>query len=164
MSAADGKPNVERLRSVASHDADMASDDADEQTRAGEKAHKRAQKKAKTAGLRAEEAEEEHVASLKRRIDVLQRKLDDREGDLRRLLPRNAELEQAARTSKLATIVEVVGFGVGALLLGIAPFTPPCEWYRYILIGAGVSATSLAILTKVLHTFCGWPPKTATRD
>ena len=163
MSATDGHLDVDRVKSVAEHDAKATPDDPDEQTLAGEQAHDKAGKKAKTAAVRAEEAEEKHVASLNRRIDVLQSKLDRREGDLHHLLPRTAELEQAARTSKVGAIVEAAGVGGGALLLSIASFTPPDEWHRFVCIGAGISASVFALSAKALLAAFGWPPKTTHR-
>jgi chromosome segregation ATPase len=113
-----------RLKNVASLDAQAAPDVPDEQTLAGELAHEAERKKAKTAALRAEEAEEKHVAALNRRIHVLQTKLDLREDELRELLPRNAELEQARSNATINGGLSLSAVSVGGMLASVSSLFP----------------------------------------
>ena len=158
MSAADGSPSFDRVKSVASHDASTTPDDPDEQTLAGEQAHlKEAQKKAKTAALRAEEAEEKHVSALNRRIDVLQNKLDLREEEVHELLPRNAELEQARRNATINSGLSLTAISIGGVLASISSLLPTPFSYISGSFGAAMLIGGLTV-SWVTHRF-GWPSK-----
>jgi len=115
-------------------------------------------KRTRSAAYRAEFVHDQHVSGLNARIDVLQSKLDSREEELHRSLPRVAELEQAEKTSKLSAGVETLGGGVGALLLSMASFSTD-DWWKFSLFGAGISAAVLGVFAKVLFGIFGWPKK-----
>ncbi len=121
-------------------------------------------KQAKSAAYRAVFEHNQHVQALNNRIDVLQAKLDKREEDLHVAMPRVSELEQAERTSKVGTIVEAVGAGGGAILLSIASFMSGENWVKFVLFGAGVSASSLAVFAKLLLAAFGWPQRPTPRS
>lgn len=115
-------------------------------------------KQARSASFRDVLERKNHLDSLNRRIDVLQNKLDLREADLHAALPRIAELEQAEKTSKIATVVEAIGAGGGAVLLGIASFATN-DALKFAFLGAGVAASAVAIFCKALFALFGWPPR-----
>jgi hypothetical protein len=118
-------------------------------------------KQAKSATYRDAHERREHLASLNRRIDVLQSKLDDREIELHIVLPRVAELEQAEWTARLHAGLESVAAGGGALMLSVASFVNEAtdEWLKYLLFGAGLAFALLGILGKVVMSFFGWPKR-----
>lgn len=157
MNEAGGSPSYEKVKSVAAHDADAVPDTPDEQTVKGEKAHDKAQRKAKTAAVRAEEAEAEHVAALNERIHVLQEKLNSREEELRELLPRNAELEQARSNATLNGGLSLTAVAVGGLLASISSLLPMPFNYISGSFGAAMLIWGLA-LSWTTHRF-GWPPE-----
>jgi hypothetical protein len=88
--------------------------------------------------------------------DVLQEKLNDRENDLHKSLPRVAELEQAQKTSRVSTVVESIGAGFGTVMLGIAPFADT-DKKTFGLLCAGLALSVLAIFGKALFALFGWP-------
>jgi hypothetical protein len=157
VSAADGNLGVDRVKSVAAHDAQTAPDAPDEQTLAGERAHDKARRKAKTAALRAEVAEEEHVAALNRRIDVLQKKLDLREDELQVLLPRNAELEQAYRNASINGGLSLTAISAGGVLTSISSLLPTPFSYISGSFGAAMLIGGLTV-SWTTHRL-GWPLK-----
>jgi hypothetical protein len=157
VSEASGNPAYDRVKNVAAHEAKAVPDAADEQTLAGERAHQVEQRKAKTAALRAEEAEERHAAALDRRIDVLQKKLDLRENELRELLPRNAELEQAKRNADANSRLSLSAVSVGGLLASISSLLPVRWNYISGAFGAAMLISGLT-LSCVTHR-SGWPSK-----
>lgn len=157
MSDASRKPAYDRVRDVAAQDAKAASDAPDEQTAAAERAHDVERKKAKTAAVRAEEAEEKHVAALNRRISVLQTKLDLREDELRELLPRNAELEQARCNASLNGASSLGAVSIGGMLASISSLLSIPLGYVSGGFGAAMLIGGL-ILSWTTHRF-GWPPK-----
>ena len=120
-------------------------------------------KQAKSAAYRAVVEHSQHLQALNTRIDVLQAKLDRREDALHAAIPRVSELEQAQKTSRVESIVEAIGTGVGGVFLSLAPFAttePP----KYLFLGLGVSSLAFAVLAKVLFAAFGWPKKRAIRD
>lgn len=119
-------------------------------------------KEARSAAFRAVVEHDKHLRALNVRIEVLQAKLDKREEELHRTIPRVAELEQAEKTAKVDSVVETMGAGGGAILLGTASFMPE-SWLKFCLIGAGISASAIGVFAKVLFTLFGWP-KDRLRD
>ncbi len=120
-------------------------------------------KQASSASFRAVLEHDRHLRSLYERIEVLQKKLDDREDELRAAVPRVAELEQAERTTRVGAGVEAVGAGGGAILLSIAAFAS-AEWLKYLLLGLGASAAALSVISKLLYATFGWPPNKKSLD
>lgn len=113
-------------------------------------------KQASSAAYRAAHEHSEHLKALNTRIGVLQTKLDRREDELNAAKPRVAELEQAKKTSRLGVVVDALGIGGGVILLSIASFSPDgCA--KYACFAAGISASSLALVAKVLFATFGWP-------
>ncbi len=119
------------------------------------------QKQAKSGALRAVLEHNHHLQALNSRIDVLQAKLDKRESELHVAIPRVAELEQAERTSRVGAIAEAVGAGGGAIFLSVASFMQDGDFAKWVCVGAGIAALSLAVFAKVLLAAFGWPRKPA---
>lgn len=136
-------PSVERPQASA--------DDAPEKLEENE-----LDRAARSGSFRAVVEHDKHLRALNVRIEVLQSKLDKREEELHRTIPRVAELEQAEKTAKVDTVVETLGAGVGAILLAIASFMTE-DWIKFLFFGAGVSAAALGVFTKVIFTLFGWP-------
>ena len=118
-------------------------------------------KQARSAAFRDVYERNQHLQSLNARIDVLQTKLDRREGELHIALPRVSELEHAERTSKATAIVETIGLGGGAIFLSLASFMQDEDAVKWMVFGAGISASVLAMSAKVILAAFGWPPKPA---
>jgi hypothetical protein len=157
VSEASGNPAFDQVKNAAAHEAQAAPDDPDKQTLAGEKAHDTERKKAKSAAVRAEEAEESFVAALNRRISVLQKKLDLREEELRILLPRNAELEQARSNATINSGLSLTAISVGGILASISSMLP-CP-FSYISAGFGAAMLIAGLVVSwTTHRF-GWPAK-----
>ncbi len=116
------------------------------------------EKQSRSAAYRAVVEHNQHLAALNSRINVLQSKLDQREEELHIALPRVAELEQAERTSKIATAVKSLGAGSGAVLLSLASFQSSGS-LKFGLLGAGIAAATLAVFTEILFALFGWPQK-----
>jgi hypothetical protein len=122
-------------------------------------------KQAASATYRDAVERKQHLASLNVRISVLQTKLDSREGELFSALPRIAELEQAEKTANLSTVVEAVAAGGGAIALSVASFlNDDLVILKFSLVGAGISASAIAVFTKALFAIWGWPKKPATHS
>lgn len=121
-------------------------------------------KRARSAAYRAVVEHNEHVVALNRRIDVIQGKLDSREIELHRAIPRIAELEQAQRTARLGAFVDVMAIGLGTLILGLSGFVRrnfPEEGtaYEFMMIGVGATACVVALIFRALFALFGWPKK-----
>lgn len=115
-------------------------------------------KQAKSAAYRDAHERKQHLASLNERIGVLQDKLDKREAELQVAMPRIAELEQATKTSRLATISEVLGVGGGAILLSIAAYADS-DIYKLLILGLGIGSSAIGLFSKLIYATWGWPTK-----
>lgn len=114
------------------------------------------EKRAKSPALRAEFEHDKHLEALNARLEVIQAKLDAREDELRHATPRMAKLEQSERSAKGHLIVETLGSGGGAALLGVASFVEDATW-KFLWFGVGLGLVSLALVAKVSFAVWGWP-------
>lgn len=114
------------------------------------------EKRAKSPALRAEFEHDKHLEALNTRLDVIQAKLDARENDLSHATPRIAELEQSERSARANLVVETLGAGGGAALLGLASFVEDARW-KFLWFGLGWGLVSLALVAKVAFAVWGWP-------
>lgn len=116
------------------------------------------EQQSKSAALRDVYVRDQLISALNRRIDVIQAKLDNREERIDELLPRNAALEQAGRSSTIETVLEFVAMGCSATFLSISTYVADSisktGWF-----GAGIALAASAMLSKILFSYFGWPPK-----
>lgn len=77
-------------------------------------------KQAKSASYRDDHERQQHLDTLNRRIDVLQKKLDSREAELHAVLPRLARFEQSAKISKAVSRDGAIALAIGGMLVSAA--------------------------------------------
>lgn len=164
------KPKSDAISSAAKELASQVSDEPDPQTQVALQREEKAKGKSKTTPgefmqdrlVQYHIDHCEQIKSLKSQIDRLQSRIDHTNSDVVQLHRRNAELEQAERSSIAGAGIASMTSTIGGGLLGYASFLADAA-YQNGCITAGAALLTVSVMQTIGIRFYVWPSRSSAQ-